>query len=294
MVKKNQYKTNDDIDLVPKISKSSKPIKINFDNIKFSCCEYSEGPVGLTYIDFGKVGAKTHMDIRGGNPAIINCLTDFHHHFLNGICIVGGSIMGLEAATSILTSKVIDEKLKPWKGINAVTIYSHNLKKNRIVPDKQLGKFAYNNMTNILYNGQIGAGVSARHGQGVAYKKYKNGMHILAIVINNAHGDIYKNNKLIYENPKRKNCDIGTNTTITTVITNLIMDDSELKQMTHQVNSTIGEVIKPFNTLLDGDVFYACSTCKMKKPRNYDSHSMIGIYSEMGELVKEAIYNSMK
>jgi L-aminopeptidase/D-esterase-like protein len=285
--------TNDIVDLECKVSKSSDSMVINLDDIRFACCEYIEGPVGITYIDFGKKGAKVYMDIRGGWPGYINTLSGKDKQFLDGICISGGSIMGLEAITGVIIERISSNKFKSWKGINGVTIYSRNLRKNKIYPDKNLGRFAYKNLSTKIYSGQVGAGLSAAKGQGVAYKKLSNGIKILVIVVNNAFGDIYKDNKKIIKNLEHSKARMGDQTTITTVITNLVMDNDELKQLSHQVNASIGKTIYPFNTFFDGDTFYACSTCTKKKTKNIDTHYMIGLYMQISDLTTKAILDSI-
>lgn len=286
--------SNDKINVIPKKSTSDNILIIKFDDIKFSCCEYSEGPVGLTYIDFGKTRAKVYMDIRGGWPAYTNALSTNDKNMIDGICIAGGSMLGLEATSGIIAESLKESKYKTWKGINGSIIYSKNLRKNKIYPDKELGRFAYNNLSNKLYYGQVGAGLSASKGQGVSFHEFKNGIKVLSILVNNALGDVYKNNKKINKySEDLENTEMGTKTTITVLITNLEMDDHELKQMSHQVNCSIAEVIRPFNTFFDGDIFYSCSTCTLEKPKNFNSKMMINFYLACSEIVKDSVYKSL-
>ena len=286
-------KTNDDMNLIPKLSKNNNKVIIDFDDILFSNVEYSEGPVGLTYIHFPET-IKCYMDIRGGWPAYINALSTNDKNMISGICITGGSLLGLEAGTGIVAENFKNSNYKSWYGVNTSVIYSSNLTKNKIYPDKDLGRFAFNNMSNVFYNGQAGAGQSAKCGQGCAFYKLKNKIKILAIVVNNAIGSIYKDNVLIKEGIKTKDLEIGTNTTIIVLITNLQLDYDELKQMTNQVNVTIGEVIRPFNTFFDGDTFYSCSTMEKEKPESYNkSYKLMKFFIKCSECVKEAIHNSL-
>ena len=263
--------TNNLLNLKPKLSRSKSSIYVNIDNIKVAQVEYKEGPVGLTYIDFGKKGAKCYMDVRGGWPAYINALSTNHKQHIDGINISGGSILGLESTTGIITESLRNSKYKFWKSVNGSIIYSHNLIRNKIYPDKNLGSFVFNNLDTKLYNGQSGAGLSAAKGQGWEVKNYKNGIKILALVVNNAIGDIYKNNKKINsDNIDFSKLKLGTKTTITVLITNLQLDNDELKQMAHQVNSSMAKIIRPFNTFYDGDVFYSCSTETKKNQKNLE------------------------
>lgn len=282
--------SNDNIKLIPKISTSKKYIELDFPDIKVSQCEYKEGPVGLTYIHFNK-GVKCFMDVRGGWPAYLDCLSNNDKNILDGINISGGSLLGLESTTGLIAESLKKYKYKSWQGINGSIIYSNNLFKNTIYPDKNLGRFAFNNYSKKLYNGQVGAGLSASHGQGWGYKELTNGIKILGLVVNNAIGSVYKNNKLIHKSFDLSKVKLNKNTTIIVLITNLKLDYFELKQMNNQVNVSIGESIRPFNTFVDGDVFYTCSTEKIKN--NFNVYQMINFFDECSKVIKQAIHNSI-
>jgi L-aminopeptidase/D-esterase-like protein len=293
--KQESIKTNDNTKLLLKNSKSKNFIKLNFPGIEVSQCEYSEGPVGLTLIKF-KRPTKVHMEIRGGWPGYIDCLSTNEKQQISGINIAGGSLLGLESTTGATAESLKSKNYKYFSGFNGAIIYSGNLLKNKIYPDKNLGRFAYNQSDKYLYNGQVGAGLSASHGQGWSYKKLKDGSEILALVVNNAVGSVYKDDKLIH-NPYGKKepflpmKDERKNTTIIVVITTLELDNDELKQMNHQLNVTIGESIRPFNTFTDGDIFYTCSTQKLKKKYNY--WNRIEFFVECSAVLKEAIHNTI-
>ena len=62
--------TNDLLNLKPKNSTSKHFIELKFPNIEVSQCEYSEGPVGLTFIK-AKKGMKVYMKARGGWPGYL-------------------------------------------------------------------------------------------------------------------------------------------------------------------------------------------------------------------------------
>jgi len=76
------------------------------------------------------------------------------------------------------------------------------------------------------------------------------------------------------------------------VLTDLDLDVHDLKQMNQQLNVSIGESIRPFNTLSDGDIFYTCSTRKIKKEFNHLRR--IKLFNEFSNVLKEAILNSCK
>ena len=168
----NELKSNDTLKLIPKKSVSKNYIKLEFPNINVSQCEYSEGPVGLTFIKFNK-GAKVHMEIRGGWPGYINCLSTNEKQIINGINIAGGSLLGLESTTGLTIESLKNNNYTNFEGYNGAIIYSNNLNNNKIYPDKDLGRFACNQNDDKLFNGQVGAGLSASHGQGWRNQKVK-------------------------------------------------------------------------------------------------------------------------
>jgi len=293
--KKKQIITNDNTKLKPIKSVSKHFIDLLFPNIVVSQCEYKEGPVGLTFIRCDD-GFRVHKEIRGGWPGYIDCLSTNDKQICLGINIAGGSLLGLESTTGITAESLKNSNYEYWTGINGAIIYSGNLEDNKIYPDKDLGRFAFNQSDKKLYSGQVGAGLSASHGQGWAYKEIE-GIKVLALVVNNALGVVYKDNE-IYHNPfdakdyfldKIK---IGKNTTIIVVLTDLDLDVHDLKQMNQQLNVSIGESIRPFNTLSDGDIFYTCSTRKINKKFNHLQR--IKLFNEFSNVLKEAILNSCK
>jgi 6-aminohexanoate-oligomer endohydrolase len=290
--KKKQIKTNDNIKLKPNKSTSKHFIKLNFPDIIVSQCEYSEGPCGLTFIRCDD-GFRVHKEIRGGWPGHIDCLSTNEKQTIYGINIAGGSLLGLESTTGLTAEGFKKMNYKDWPGYNGAIIYSGNLGHNKIYPDKELGRFAYNQSDKSLYSGQVGAGLSASHGQGWSYKEIED-IKVLALVVNNALGVVYKDNKVHHypfgEENYLDNLEAGKNTTIIVVLTNLDLDSHDLKQMNQQLNVSIGETIRPFNTLTDGDIFYACSTKKIKKELN--SFQRIKLFNEFSNVLKDAILNS--
>lgn len=292
--KKKQIKTNDNMKLIPKKSISKHFIKLDFPDIRVSQCEYREGPVGLTFIHCD-TGLKVHKEIRGGWPGYIDCLSTNEKQIINGINIAGGSLLGLESTTGLTAEALKSSNYEEWAGYNGAIIYSGNLQDNKIYPDKDLGRFAFNQSDNKLYSGQVGAGLAASHGQGWSYKNI-DGIKVLALVVNNALGIVYKDNKPIHNPFDAKEyfldkIKIGKNTTIIVVLINLYLDNDDLKQMNQQLNVSIGESIRPFNTLTDGDIFYTCSTMKLK--RNLTMHERIKLYDECSKVLKDAILNTV-
>ena len=65
------------------------------------------------------------------------------------------------------------------------------------------------------------------------------------------------------EEKEEKEENRGKNSTTIFLLTNLNLDIHELKQMNNQINVSIGETIRPFNTDIDNDLLYTCSTMKI-------------------------------
>ena len=252
----------------------------------------------------------------------------FNDFNVEGIAIAGSSTMGLEAIVGCSTELMSEKDYYNISIVNGAVINSGAFMKpgNMVYADKKLGRFAVRNrIPKFILNGQVGAGCKATHGQGSAFKKLKNGIKMMCIVVNNALGDVYKNGKIahkFYSKPnikpafnlnvkspnnskkksskktnnkskktKKQNNAKRENTTILVLITNLDLDISYLQQMAQQVNSSIGKSIRPFNTLTDGDVLYACST--REKKMSFTKKQFVALCSKMSDVAEEAIHNSI-
>jgi L-aminopeptidase/D-esterase-like protein len=236
------------------------------------------------------------MEARGGLPGYTTMLGTQYKHLTGGILVTGGSIFGLEANAGILAEGMKERKYKSWRSCEASCIYSNNMYFNKVYPDKALGRFAYLQNDKKLYNGQVGAGQKAYHGQGWGYRELKGGVKILVLCVNNALGTVYKDNQPVhypggYDGEQLRKAKIGKNTTIIVVVTNLDLDHDELLQMNQQVNVSVGESIRPFNTFFDGDALYTCSTRRLKKKMN--PRQLAIFFMECADVLKEAIQNSI-
>ena len=81
------------------------------------------------------------------------------------------------------------------------------------------------------------------------------------------------------------------NTTLTVLITNIDLDQSRLQQMAHQVHTSMGKNIRPFNTIQDGDILYACSTRSKKMKLN--SVEFLTLCSQMEKVTEMAVEKSV-
>ena len=276
---------------VPRLSSQSGE-EIDFDGITLACVEYEEGPVGLTYVQFGSF-ARCFADVgRGGWPVTISSQSSFQKQFVSGICVCGGSAMGLEAACGIQSE--LFRRTGQIPSLNAAVIYSRNLNENRVFPDREMGVFAYNNRSKCLpASGQVGAGCSASKGQGVVYEELKDGVKVLCIVVNNAVGQVFVDGKAMTAASKDAPVP-GRNTTVTIFVTNVILDNDALKQLACQVHCSMAISIRPFNTFMDGDAFYACSTGTKELPETLQSGpELIRLFCDFSDIVTKAIKKSV-
>jgi 6-aminohexanoate-oligomer endohydrolase len=257
--------TNDNVNLIPIRGRSGYIFRYDFPEISISSVQYTEGPVGCTYIRFNVDTAGFFCDERGGWPATYATdLSRTGKNLLRGICFAGGSLLGLEAAVGC-----VREEFKNTSYINlgdchvvGAIIYSANLLRNAIFPDRDLGRFAVKTIKkNEVYLGQCGAGCSAGgsyYGQGAHFGTYKN-IKIFVLTVVNAVGIIYDDDgnvirnrwELIEKKPSTKN------TTLTAVITNVSLDLFELQQLAIQCHTNMAVVIRPFHTMDDGDVLFS-------------------------------------
>tara|TARA_B100000963_G_C22552240_1_gene637333 strand:- start:240 stop:1142 length:903 start_codon:yes stop_codon:yes gene_type:complete len=287
--------TNDLFNLQPKISVSDSKTKYKFSDVTIGSVHYEEGPVGCTFIDF-KNGARVFQDIRGGYTGNVTMNSINNDFLVDGICLAGGSLAGLESITGSASEKMKEIDYFNLPVVNGAIIKSNKIMTpgNMVYADKELGRFAVRNRNSgFIYNGQVGAGNTAINGQGCAFKE-ENGIKYLVIVINNALGDIYDDKNVCVKQTfsrLKKEFQIKNNTTLTVLIINVDLEHNRLEQMAKQVQTSMGKNIRPFNTIQDGDILYACSTRNKKMKLNIKE--FITLCSEMEKITKKAVINSV-
>ena len=87
--------TNCDLSLVPVHGEERDRLEYDFAGVFVGSAEYAEGPTGATVISVPK-GARTAVDARGGAVGQIGS-----YPFNHAICLAGGSVYGLAAATGV-------------------------------------------------------------------------------------------------------------------------------------------------------------------------------------------------
>lgn len=308
--------TNDNLKLVPVVSKSDKILRFNFPEISIASVQYDEGPCGSTYIRFNVDNARYYMDPRGG--AVTTYASDetrSDQRQIRGICFSGGSILGLEAKSGCVIEEMKKNNYTNHGKCNVTgaTLRSANLNYNYIYPDKNLGRFAVNNLIpdpftttsksndpklqeNFVYLGQVGVGCMAGngyYGQGASFTEY-NGIKIFVLTGVNALGAIYNEkgellrDRWLLTNEKSPYI-LDQNTTLTAVITDLVLSPIELHQLAIQCHTNMAVVIRPFHTIGDGDVLFTVSLNKIKKK----DINILEFYDVCSQCTKNAVLSCL-
>ncbi len=269
-----------------RLSKSNHPCTFTgFGNdVQFACCDLN-GQTGLTLV-LGTMSC--YQDVRGGWAGYLTSLSPNSKNVVDGICIAGGSMMGLSAVCGVTNE--LWNQYQEIKNIEGAVIFSQNLQDGDCsFPTVELGAFAYKNVEpNILYSGQVGAGTRASKGQGVSCAVIE-GYNVLCIIVNNAVGDVIVESQPQRKRVKKESTKGRKNTAITVVITDMILDYYEQKQMATQLHASIARSIEPFNTFQDGDILYLCSTQKVVAKDDL----LTDFTWEVEKVLKQAVQNSI-
>ncbi len=283
--------TNDNTALVPKTSFEHPLLEFDFPGLQVGVAEYEAGPTGCTVFYFPG-GAATSIDIRGGSFG-----TTGNYEWNHAICLAGGSLYGLEAAAGVsaelFATRGYSTKFTDIALVSGAIIFDYGPRDNAIYPDKALGRAAIQSArAGVFPPGRHGAGCSASvgktfdglhgepSGQGGAFRQI-GVTKILAFSVVNAMGAIVNRQGMVVrghldpQSGKRYHAieylerrqvqsegpvPAEGNTTLTVVITNQKMSSGALRQFARQVHTSMGRAIQPFQTVYDGDTFYAVTT----------------------------------
>ncbi|AGD92820.1 endotype 6-aminohexanoat-oligomer hydrolase [Megavirus lba] len=295
--------TNDNINLIPVVSRSERILEFDFPEISIASVEYTEGPTGCTYIRFNVDTASYYVDARGGSVmTYASNHARSNNRAVRGICFAGGSYLGLEALSGCVIEelKMVDYVCVSKCNVTGASLRSANLNYNNIYPDKDLGRFAVQSLQkNHVYLGQVGAGCMAgdgRYGQGAAFATYL-GIKIFVLTAVNALGVIYDYNGKILRDRREiiKDDDVldpnsPKNTTLTVVITNLALNAVELEQLSIQCHTNMAVTIRPFHTIGDGDVLFGVTLSQISK-KNIEGFNMTKFYELCSETANRAVLN---
>ncbi len=292
--------TNDNTELVPHtdFDFDGAVLEFDFPGLAVGCAEYDEGPTGCTVFSFLPDGAACATDVRGGSPGTLG-----GYEWVHAICLAGGSLYGLEAATGV-AAEIFAQRgyATGWLEIPLVSgaiIFDWGPRDNAVYPDKALGRAALRAARpGVFPLGPRGAGRSAAAGktfaydqgepagQGAAFRQVGETKIGVFTVVNAVGAVVDRNGNVV-----RGHLDPATgeraalvpgvearlatgapvrplpgNTTLTVVVTNQRLDDRGLRTLGRQVHASMARAIQPFHALVDGDVLYAVTTNEVESP----------------------------
>lgn len=284
--------SNDHVQLVPRTAFNEPVMEFDFETFKIGIAEYEEGPTGCTVFYFPE-GAACSIDVRGGAVGLLG-----NYGWTNAICLAGGSLYGLEAASGVAAELLAMRGYSGhWQNIALVSgaiIYDFGGRTNALYPDKHLGRAALQSaQSNRFPSGARGAGRSATVGKAFDFRQSEPGgqggafrqigpTKIAAFCVVNAMGAILdRNGKVVRGNLDHATGERRTyheqleaklagdapiptpppgNTTPSVIITNQRLSERSLQQLARQVHGSMNRAIQPFHTIDDGDVLFAVST----------------------------------
>ena len=145
-------------------------LRFDFPALRIGTAEYEAGPTGCTVLHFHN-GAHCAVDVRGGSPGLLG---DYPR--VDAICLAGGSLYGLEAASGVAAALLEDRGGQVGPGTIAVVsgavIYDFGSRDNALYPDTALGLAAFRAAKpGVFQQGRCGAGRSATVGKFPAYPR---------------------------------------------------------------------------------------------------------------------------
>ncbi|MGI5282402.1 P1 family peptidase [Nonomuraea polychroma] len=309
---------NADLPLSPQPSPGRASVAFDLPGVHVGTAEYAEGPTGCTVIHI-PAGARTAVDARGGAVGMSG-----GYEFNHAICLAGGSVYGLAAATGVsdelLARRNNQTKWDELQLVSGAVIYDFSARDTAVYPDAELGRAALRNAVEGAFPvGRCGAGRTASAGkvefgraefagQGAAFGTFGEAKVLVATVVNavgavvDRQGQIVRGNYHAEEGVRRHpSADyalsiskgaIGNpvpavmgNTTLTVMVTNVKLTDIELLQVGRQVHSSMHRGIQPFHTLTDGDVLFAMTT---------DEVDLVGVKpTGLGTLASEVAWDAI-
>ena len=314
--------TNDTTDLAPRTSFDGPTLEFELPELEIGCAEYAEGPTGCTVFSFLPDGVACATDVRGGSPGVLG-----DYEWVHAICLAGGSLYGLEAATGV-AAEIFERRghATGWLDIPLVAgaiVFDWGPRDNGVYPDKALGRAALRAARKGVFPlGPRGAGRSATvgktfayeegepAGQGAAFRRIGE-TRIAVFTVLNAVGAVVDRDGSVV----RGHLDAATgerralvpgvearlatgapirplpgNTTLTVVVTNQRLGQRELRTLARQVHASMARAIHPFHALVDGDVLYAVTTSEVESPQL----ESIGFGIVASELAWDAVLSAVR
>lgn len=266
------------------------------------------------------------VDVRGGAPGTRETdllAPECTVQHIHAVCLSGGSAFGLAAADGVmqwLRERDIgfDAGVTRVPIVPGAVIFDLGCGSATAHASAEMGYTACNNATNEpVLQGSIGAGTGAtvgkirgpdgwmKSGVGSSAITLPDGTTIAALVINNAFGDIYREQtgEIIagtrlpdgsfanVSNQLRGGIDVpafaGGNTTLVVVVTDACLTKSECRKVAQMAQDGMARTIKPVHTPYDGDVIFVASTNERPAP------PMLQLGSVAADVVAGAIERSV-
>ena len=285
--------TNDTVQLVPRTDFDGPALAFDFPALRVGIAEYDEGPTGCTVFHF-RDGAALALDVRGGAPGVLG-----DHGFVHAICLAGGSLYGLEAATGVAAELFAagghDTAFGRIALVSGAIIYDYRGRDNAIYPDKALGRAAFRAAAEGGGRFPLGARGAGRNatvgkafraegiepaGQGGAFRQVGPTRIAVFTVVNAVGAIVGRDGRVVrghrdpatgarrhaIANLERELAAGGAappeqgNTTLTVVATNQRLSADALRQLGRQVHTSMARAIHPFHAPTDGDVLFAATT----------------------------------
>ena len=301
---------------------SGRCVPFDFPGLRVGVAEYEEGPTGCTVLALDRL-ATVAIDVRGGIPAVFRP----EARYAEAICLAGGSVLGLAAATGVAAelyeARGSDPRLLP--AVTGGVIYDFApAGRTGAFPDAALGRAALRAATaGEVPVGAVGAARSATcgklgrpgwgesGGQGAAFG-WVGGARVVVMVIVNALGVVVDRQGLVVRG--NRNPDTGERsplatddmafghqrqldrfgapvpeaTTLTVVVTDAKLRRDDLTQLAKQIHASLARAIHPFHCAGDGDTLWLATT----NARDADA-TPTAVGAAASELVWDAILNAV-
>ncbi len=302
------------------------PLNFDMPGIKMASLSDPTLSTGVTLFVFPK-GSTANFDARGGSVAAIE--TELlgegsYSNQIDALLFAGGSTMGLEATQGV-RRRLFAERANDASDFDFIpsvpgaVVYDYGGRVERtqdplVFPNMILGAKAYDAAReNSFLMGRAGAGTTTTAnkisqpiwgGQGAAFSKMTlqqiGEIRLLTAVVLNASGNILLPNKQVIdqnslEHLRAKGVSRGPrqNTTLSVVITDAILDRSQLKRLATVVHTNMARTISPFHTYTDGDILFVVSTNQRKIPETLQMAFEEFFQQESSQLMEKAIFNAV-
>jgi 6-aminohexanoate-oligomer endohydrolase len=314
----------------PSESDLSQCLRFDFPGLLIGTAEYSEGPTGVTVFHFPERAFGVVDTRGGApGSSLTQALQTGFGKFVNAIAFCGGSTYGLEAASGVASGLLRSGAASGGWGdvavVPAAVLFDFKGRHNVVYPDRDLGLAAFEAACEGYFPlGARGAGAFVhcgsffgesfmeRSGQGAAFLDLGSTRLAVFTVVNargviiDREGQVVAGNRDVSgsrisvaaalgdgrqaaDSLPSSSC-LTDNTTLTLVVTNRVLDQSQLRRLAIETHSSMARAIQPFHTSRDGDTLFAVTTANCE---DHDPHvDELSVYAS--ELAWNAVLNSVQ